>query len=201
VAEERKPISREILVGVAIGVLIGWVSGFFRWLWHVIVATVMALATLWQESVWPALSAPITLPVWVGLLLALLAVWGASRWLVPFIMARRKPAPRRDYFQDNQLGVVWRWDYGAFGDGPSFSTFKAYCPNCDSEMVREYSFSYDDEFSLMRCQNCGAGSSNVRGNYDALVGRVHREVERKIRTGDWLKVVESQGQKKSGPVI
>lgn len=86
-----------------------------------------------------------------------------------------------DYTEDRFFGVVWRWRYAQGGPSGAW----AFCPKCDTILVYSYRHDYGDFKTTLHCETCEVDLATESGNKDDLVGKVHRQIDRKLRTGEW----------------
>ena len=85
----------------------------------------------------------------------------------------------QDYVEDEFFGVIWRWNS---------SGTVAYCPNCQTRLV--YNLSYDRSNTSLYCETCAKTITTLDGERADVLGKVARQIERKINTEAWKKVVE-----------
>ena len=94
-----------------------------------------------------------------------------------------------DYREDRFFGTVWRWHYAHGGpDG-----IWAFCPSCDTVLVYSYQRDFGDLKTTLHCETCNRAILTEPGDRDNLVGKVHRQIDRKIRSGEWKDCVEHKG--------
>lgn len=124
---------------------------------------------------------PITL-IFTGILVSVLTLR---------LAARREPTPS-DYTADTIFGIDWRWRYLAGKiDDEEFSPF---CPQprCKSrlEIRRRSAYSAIDSIAL-HCPHCGF-TQDFDFDWSQLQRRAAIEVERRIRTGEFKKVLSQK---------
>ena len=170
--------------------------------WSIIsraVAAILAAAGLWGLSkipgllhwlgkigiaFWTHLKGTSGLPNWGLYLLILMAI----HTLVTLAKRLKKPKGPKvtEYNQDIFLGLLWRWSY--IGNHPINAW--ALCPHCKTILVytehRDYPFS-PVEKTVLTCETCNREMLTHPGDKDYLVGKIHRQIDRKIRTGEWIK--------------
>lgn len=139
-------------------------------------------------SVWAHLTSPATVPTWW---LYILYAVGAGVLLVVALAVResfkKTTGPTfTDYKEDRFFGVVWRWRYAQGGPTGTW----AFCPRCDTVLVYSYRHDYGDTKTTLHCETCRVDLATEPGDKDDLVGKIHRQIDRKIRTGDWKNYVE-----------
>jgi len=139
------------------------------------------------ESLWTHLMAQSQWPNW--------SAYFVSAWLLISIvrLAVKKFRNRKDnhnrFSQLSFLGAVWRWN--------SMSSLpyglRPYCHTCDTMLVYEHIgggyYSNESEKVLLHCERCGHDVGNTNGRYTGLQERVTREIDRLVRTGEWVKHV------------
>ncbi|MCF8044161.1 MAG: hypothetical protein K9K65_15170 [Desulfarculaceae bacterium] len=132
--------------------------------------------------------AKIQLPVWLVTLLSLVSLIVAIRIIVALSRSKQEDErPWHDYKSDNFLGVDWRWDYDVFG---RMTTPLAFCPDDQTALVFEIPQFQGDIF--LRCDCCGKRTNTSRSDATDVENTVKRLAVRKIDTGEWEQVVNSQ---------
>lgn len=133
------------------------------------------------------LSTPITLPLWLILVIVFPAITAV---ILLFLDARKEliPAYQR-YVKDVFYNAVWRWRW----DNNKVTSLWAYCPKCDGELMYDedsggslYAQVYKTHFICSHCDN-KVMASVPGGDKDAVLSTVEREIIRKIRTGSYKK--------------
>lgn len=163
------------IILLAVPALRDFVVSFLSWLWSVI------------NWCWEALVALYSLPGWVCLLAFVLALIGLINIFL-VINGKSEEPEFKTYIQDFFHGAKWRWSWIGF----QISDVWCFCPRCDATLV------YDDSscrsFSNVKktdfvCENCGHSvvASITGGNIDYAVGAIRREIDRRIRTGEYKK--------------
>lgn len=129
------------------------------------------------------------LPNWGVYLLALISAHAV------IARARRLTMPNSpsvdSYNQDDFFGVRWRW---SFIDGHPLSPW-AFCPRCDTQLVYSHvgsTYGVDGMSTVLHCETCGADVHRHRGDKDYLVASVVRQIDRKIRNGEWRAAIEAR---------
>ena len=124
-------------------------------------------------------------PNWMSYLLALIAVQNivslAMRW------SRTRNDAQSQFTEFSFLGGKWRW---LLTSGTP-SSLLSFCPVCDGQLVYEET---GDGYGSRRvvklhCERCQAVRVEQGGNLSDLKGRVCREIERQLRTGEWRQSV------------
>jgi len=121
-------------------------------------------------------------------LLALIAI------VLIFLIIKENKSPEfKAYKEDFLFGAKWRWDWAR----NNIINLWCYCPSCDAILV------YDDNSCRSRyanvkktdfiCENCNSEvvSSVIGGNKSYAIGAAEREIDRRIRTGEYKKALKS----------
>jgi len=153
-----------------------YLTSFFSWVWS-------GLTWCWSN-----LMATYALPGWLWIFIFLLAMIGALNILFSF---KRKAAKPRHYLyvEDNMYGAIWRWQWVS----TRISNLWCYCPKCEGTLVYDDSSCRDYFASVKKthfiCENCGHSiiASINGGNKDYAIGAVEREIDRRIRTNEYIK--------------
>jgi hypothetical protein len=131
---------------------------------------------------WSHLKGTSGLPNWGLYLLVFTAIHTAIN------LTKRLKKPKGPNFtaynQDSFLGVIWRWSY--IGKHPQNAW--AFCPYCDTVLVyseRRAKYSFEIEETMLTCETCNQERLRHAGNKDYLVNKIHRQIDRVIRTGEW----------------
>ena len=181
----RNTIIGSVVAGLILAVITPSVRGFLAkvasWAWAGII---------W---VWTLLSSDYQVPGWVILIIGL---YGLLRLFFLFFSiyvsrSQKEPTPLYwGYTEDMLYGAKWRWSWA---DG-KISSLWCFCPSCDAQLVP----GHDLEKTYFFCENCpptkkkhipfqphGRLVSTIEGvGEDSTVGKIKREIERKIRTGE-----------------
>ena len=159
-----------------------YVISFFLWLWYGIV---------WC---WKALFVSYNLPGWVLLIISLLALFAIA---VIFLIVKENRSPEfKAYTEDFLFDTKWRW----YWSGNNIANLWCYCPSCDATLVYDDSSChnrYIDSKTDFICENCGSKvvASITGGNKDYSIGAVKREIDRRIRTGDYKNTLKNETTK------
>lgn len=167
-----------VIAGVillAIPVLRGYVVSFLSWFWSGVV---------WC---WDALVTSYSLPGWVWLLIFILAFVGLVNIYLSLKGESEEPE-FKSYIEDLIHGAKWRWSWV----GNQVSNVWCFCPRCDATLVYDDSscrrFSDTNKTDFI-CENCGHSvvASITGGNKDYATGAIRREIDRRVRTGEYKK--------------
>jgi hypothetical protein len=87
----------------------------------------------------------------------------------------------KSYIEDYFFNATWRWNWSnSMPNG-----IWAFCPVCDTQLVySEYTEMHERKITLT-CEHCRRAVVNEDGYRDYLVAKVSRQIDRKIRNGDW----------------
>ena len=175
-----KSIRNGAIASVAAGMILyavpgpwGYVVSFLSWLWSGVV---------WC---WEALIALYSLPGWAWLLIFILVFVG----LINIYRALKGEPELKSYIEDFIEGAIWRWSW----DGNKISNIWCFCPRCDATLVYNdgscRSFYADVNKTDFICENCGhrVVASITGGDKDYAIGVIWREIDRRVRTGEYKK--------------
>lgn len=159
-------------VTVTAGLVVEWLKGFP-------VSRLVGRVLAWC---WGIFIAGITIPVWLftivtGLALAFLVA--SARRLF------HSPTDWKQYRRDTFLEINWHWDY--LYDEIATSTLVPICPKCGYQMSTfpEAPWAPTPQLTI-RCDDCGY-ARQFDGTLDTLVERIVKLIQRKLRTGEYLK--------------
>lgn len=169
VSEAWKGVAGAAAVGV-FAWLMDWVKPAWDWL----------CAAL--KSGWTHLMASSALSNWLAYAMSLALEISALRWALRAWASRKDNHER--FTQFNFMGGVWRWNFmsGHIGN------LGVYCPQCDGALV--YSNARQIWEVNWHCERCRCICVSCEGDKSYLDGRVKREIDRLVRTGDWRKYVD-----------
>ena len=173
-AEVKHPVRNGIIIGVSV-MAIGYGATLIPGFWHWVAGTI--------ASFWVYTWGTVTVGRWLLFLLSVgcvPVVIALFRWLARF----RGPS-YKDYREDKFFGVVWRWHY-SFGEPAGLW---CYCPHCDTALV--YTDAYQPNRVWFTCELCGQRQHEVTGgDKDYALSRIYRQIDRKLRNKEWLKLVQ-----------
>lgn len=186
-----KSIRTEVVAGAltAIVVAIGgaiwaWVPSVWQW-----------LATAWA-SVTTHLSRTASVPTWLlYLLYATAGTWVFVIGVIAYSVLARKerPATYLDYREDRFFGAIWRWVY--VGGRPDKTW--AFCPSCDTVLVYSERMNYGDWETTLHCETCAHTVLSQPCDRHDLVAKVERQIDRKVRSGEWKACIPARPHKPS----
>lgn len=150
---------------------------------------------LWEKISWLASCLVDTYYIqgWFLALLLLLALITVIRFLVS--LKGHKPPAFTSYVQDDLFRARWRWSWVA----GEVSNLWCFCPHCDSELVYDDSSCYSiypsgpgkTDFICEHCHH-DTVSSIPGGKKDYAISVVEREIRRKVRTSEFLHLVQPE---------
>src|SRR3972149_1168131 len=186
---------RKILVQVIAGVLLAVALVVLEWLWGV-VGTVLGFAGSGVTAAWRWLASGHTVPGWLLLALVLMTTLlrGAVRtW-------RSWHGPKKGEYSSDVFeafgDVRWQWEYGP--DGHPHQV-KPLCPRDGMELVPCSVRVLGVACLQYHCGHCGYDAGPFpTSDPAAVLLKVIRHVERKLRTGEWREVVASYRAAKKG---
>lgn len=136
-------------------------------------------------SMWAHLTGPATVPTWwLYILYAIGTVALAA--VVLIVRESVKKETFTEYTKDRFFGAVWRWRYAHRVPAGIW----AFCPSCDTVLVYSHDGTLFDQRTTLHCETCERSICTQPGDKDELVGKVQRQIDRKIRTGEWKNYVE-----------
>ena len=176
--DKHASVKSQVVAGLVVAAVIAAVSfvpGAVKW-----VAEVAA-------AFWSHLLGTSGFPNWSLYLLALMSIHTLVYWAA---RATKPKGPNvASYNHDTFLGLKWRWSYIAGQPANAW----AFCPHCDTMLVySEVGRFFDpDRKTVLTCETCGRDMLQHEGDRDYLVQKIHRQIDRKIRSGEWERVVEN----------
>ena len=182
---KEKSYLKEIIVGSLATVLGSIILGLIP-VTRNYASSLFSLVSKFFQAVWNFLISEINLPwIVIGILflLAIPTIITIARKFIPKSEAKAEvyEAKLQDYIEDEFFGVVWRWDNnGAIG----------YCPNCQTRVVYNLGYGHRGIETSLYCETCSRTITTLEGNTSDILGKVARQIERKINTGEWKKIVE-----------
>ena len=174
---EHSSLSSQVIAGLVVAAVLGAISfvpGALKW--------VADVAT----DFWSHLRGTSVFPNWSLYFLALMSIHTLVYWMARVV--KPKGPSVAAYNHDTFLGLKWRWSYISGCPANAW----AFCPHCDTMLVySEVGSRYDpDRKTVLTCETCNDDLLHHEGSRDYLVERIHRQIDRKIRNGEWLHVIE-----------
>ena len=164
-----------VLAGLILAGILYFVPGAYQWLARV-------WKTLWGFFTWR-----IPTPLWLLALLAipLIAVIVIT---VTAFLSSAPPPEFQSYTEERLFNAVWRWEYGSSG----IWNLACFCQSCESRLVySEGQIGYGGNVTKLIAEHCTREVSETEGDYDYLEARVKREIDRRIRTGEYKRNLPS----------
>lgn len=176
--DNHSSLVSQIVAGLVVAAIMGTISfvpGAFTWVTEV------------AAEFWSHLRGTSGFPNWSLYLLALMSIHTLVYWTAR-VMKPKGPNVA-SYNQDTFLGLTWRWSYIS---GIPVEVW-AFCPHCDTMLVYTVVGSrFDpDRKTVLTCETCNREMLQHEGDRDYLVEKIGRQIEKKIRTGEWLSVIKS----------
>lgn len=181
--KESHPIRNRVIATVLASLILTaipytrrFVTSIAYILWH----WVMSLAT----AIWAYLTSRLNVPWW-GLLvliaLALPTIWRIAKGFLP----KRNEGPKvQDYRSDFFFGAKCRWEYKWDNIPMNISSF---CPICSTRLVFIRNIFRHD--TTLRCETCSRDIATLDGEPEYVVGMIARQIERRINTGEWRRIL------------
>ena len=122
------------------------------------------------------------LPIW-GIILLMLAI---PFLFISFYLLFHNNKSFENYRSDTFFEVLWEWDYD-FGEIYK-EGIKARCPHCKTILKIDENRTYNI-VTITKCTHCGFHKKFTFGSHE-LRDRVIKEIDRKITTGEYKKIVQ-----------
>jgi hypothetical protein len=134
---------------------------------------------------WHFLTTSHALPGWILVLLGAAAAFGLYV-LVEVLRPRTAKPDWRDYRQDTIFDMVWRWGYA----GDRISNLCSFCPRCDTQVYLrgDHPSDFHPHRTVFHCDHCDTRIT-VNGGYIDVGDKVAREIQRRLRSGEWRAAV------------
>ncbi|MGO9622407.1 MAG: hypothetical protein ACLPT6_13505 [Desulfobaccales bacterium] len=176
---DNHPLRTRILGTVIGGLILAlflWLAGFFPTIWYGCKS-----ASIW---VFHFLLSSVSMPIWSLIVIFLMIVPTLIRILSWFRQKEVNYPSWHDYDQDVILEIRWRWHYSPYGG--EIANISYFCPSDDTQLI------YEDWGSktVFRCETCGRRFGPMEGSRNYIIGMVQRQIDRKIRTGEWKDIVQ-----------
>lgn len=184
-----KSIPREAVIAAIAAALValgGIVLALVPRVWAWIVETL--------AGVWAHLTSWGSVPMWW--LYLLYVVSGSAVLLVLWAVYENIKKPHwTDYIKDSFFNVIWRWQWK---DSSTIGIW-AYCPSCDTTLVYKNDHRYFDGVTTVQliCETCSAVRVRENGDNNDLVAKVQRQIDRKLRTGEWRGCIDRDQKTKA----
>ena len=180
---DTSSIKTNVIAGLITAAIIG-VIGFAPGLW----AWVSAKFSSSWGTLWAHVTSSHEIPAWVLYLLALPTLLWLRQVALDVYKRLTSDEPRQStYVQDRFFGVTWRWHYVS----GHASGIWAFCSTCDTRLVYSSSYEKLQPTVHLHCETCRHDLLRETGDKDYLVAKAHRQIDRKLRNGEWRQVVAS----------
>jgi hypothetical protein len=185
---ERHSIRNKVIGGVLSGLILAailyFVPTFTHW-------ASLLIARVWNliAATWHYLLASVAVPRCILGLLILMSLVTVVRVIRPLFKSQGVAEPTwLSYSQDNFFGMVWRWD--STSRNP-LDTLRPFCPSCDTRLVYSMDVRSHDFTTLTGfiCETCQKEIAKLEGDRDYVLAKVGRQIERKIRNGEWKQAI------------
>jgi hypothetical protein len=170
--------AKKILSGIAVLVIGGVILANIGAIWRTVVDSL--------KAVWGFLGSSLTLPMWLVILVGLVALLAIGFCVLVVWTAKTNQPSHLNYQQDEFFDVTWRWAY--YSDGTvNEDALWCFCPKCETMIVYEID-NYNGIIKLS-CETCQQEVGTYSGSRSHLRGRIARQIDRKIRTREWREVI------------
>jgi hypothetical protein len=146
--------------------------------------TFRAISTIARPLAWHA-------PLWLVALILIVAGVTLKLFRRGIVTVTTSEPDFTDYIEDSFFGAVWRWHYYAFAP----SQVHAFCPTCDMQLVYHEDRGAFHAAGMVQthfiCERCKAPVATIDGYLDDVNARIVREIQRKIRTGEYKRLLIS----------
>ena len=200
---EHESISRKVIAGVLIGIILAALGFLAKWL----LPGLLSLAATSLLAVWRWCVHPVSVPAW---LVTLLSVFVGTSLIHAYLRHRRRTRRNTqraddsadepdwdDYTCDVFHEIVWRWDYARQGELLQLAPF---CFKCDTQIHPEIGhIDALGERTRYPCDNDNCGNQVLLdGSHEQIVDRVSRQIQRKLRSSgeEWKTAIRTQGWRK-----
>jgi hypothetical protein len=177
---EKHPIRDGIIATVVGGIVLTILLTTWKWFLVALNGIVGLAINIWGFSI-----SKVQISWGIILLLMILSLPTILRFVKKFIPKSEKGniLRKNDYTEDEFFGVIWRWD--------SDETI-GFCPNCQTRLVYNLGYGYQGMETSLYCETCERTITKLDGNHQDVLGKVARQIEKKVNTGEWKQVVESK---------
>lgn len=88
------------------------------------------------------------------------------------------------YRSDSFYSLNWSWEYSKSG---KISKLYTLCPACSYQILPHQVAgpNYYSHYIEYKCDECGYKVKTFKEEYDTLLSKIERKIQRNIRTGDW----------------
>jgi hypothetical protein len=182
---ENKSCTREIVIGVIIGVIVVLLGTLIHGLWTWVSTIAVELYRFLISSV--------TIPIGVIAILAVLSLPTLIKMVKSFLPNKKVPKLRM-YTEDIFDGMIWRWK---LFEPNNVMELLCFCPDDQMELVPDPSSNIHSDLTSFHCGRCNRDWEPLVGTEDDIKKRITLEIDRKIRTGEWKEVVKRLEEEKN----
>ena len=176
---------KEIIVGTLATVFGGIVLALIP-ITRNFVGGLFNLAGKLLQTLWDFLISEITLP-WAVIAILLLLAFPTILNFVRRLMPKSGELQLSNYKEDNLFSIVWRWS--VLYDDDYIAPF---CPSCNTRLIYKRDDTYTSHKRIFYCETCSRDIVTIEGDYDSIVKKVWRQIERKVNNGEWKQVVANK---------
>jgi len=193
---EHESISRKVIVGVLIGIILAALGFLAKWL---LPGLGTFLFTIWRWCLHL-----ISVPAW---LLIVLSLYVGTSLIRAYLRHRRRTRQNTqraddsadepdwdDYTCDVFHEIVWRWSYASRG---GLIHLLPFCLKCDTQIHPEIGhIDALGQKTRYACDNDNCGNQVLLdGSHEEVVDRVARQIQRKLRSPseEWKTAIQTQG--------
>jgi hypothetical protein len=170
---EKHPILYNLIGTVLGGLILSCVLYFVPGAYPLLVRVI--------KSAWGFLSWRIPTPLWLLALLVIPTIAIVVIAVAAFLTPAHVPE-FYSYTEDRLFNAIWRWQYGSSG----IWDLASFCQSCESRLVYSDTRAlYGPTLTKLICEHCSREITETEGDYDYLEARVKREIDRRIRTGEY----------------
>jgi len=175
-AKGEHAIRNRVIGSVLSAAIIGIAPTLFPGGWPAVIKGIGSFFTL----VWTWLLKPASLPIWLLIVLGILALCfvGAVAALVFALLRPSKPEDQHaGYTEDVIEGIRWRWSWGAYGP----VGLASFCPDCDYQIIVR-KFQFTDRPIFFRCEECNRDLKSFEGTVEEFDSKIKRKIDQKARS-------------------
>jgi len=181
-------LDHKIVAGIIAGLVVLIIASLFNSIFGVWISLIVGLKCLWELLIYK-----IPTPVWVLAILVIVSLGSLIIFFIAWIQSKMQP-PWIKYTEDIFDDIRWRWEYS----GKNPKNFYPYCPNDDTKFdIDERKELFGPTTTFFICDTCRRQWGHFKGFFHNYQGKIYRQVELKIRNGEWKKVIEEKRKKSS----
>lgn len=146
----------------------------------------------WIKTGWSCVAYSVPVPLSLLVLFAGMAIWFIGRAILRKIQEAIEPT-YLDYRKDFFKGVVWCWRYD-FRSHLDVASIICLCPNDCTRLVESFDKVGQIGLGCDTCHSFWSWQSLGYYTWNDLQPAIARQIERKLVSGEWQKVVEATKQ-------